>query len=182
MLNRKLLLDLVKSIWQYAAIAFMVLLGVTFFIASYAAYVNLVASYEASYRALAFEDFGIAFDAAPARTVERIQKLPGVKAAEGRLIENVTLELSRKQTKTLVGRLISMPIGRKPAVNQLMLLDGRVLTSERGKEVLLEASFAKYHKIEPGALVTAVRGTGRVKLKVVGIVQSDEYLYVVRSK
>jgi putative ABC transport system permease protein len=183
LLNRKLIRDLVRAKWQYFAIGLMVVLGVVFFNASYAAYVNLDASYRASYKALDFEDFGLTFNAAPERVCDRIQRIPGVRAVEGRLVEDVGLEVESKgTTRKVVGRLITIPTDREPTVNRLALLSGHPLRSSSSREVLLEASFAKHHNLKPGDIVTATRGNSEVRLSIAGIAQSDEYLYVVRSK
>lgn len=182
-LLRKLLRDFAASKWQYAAIGAMVMLGVAFYNASYAAYLNLNGSYERSFNVLRFEDFSVQFHAAPKRVASRIAQVRGVQAVEGRLVEDVILELPGKvQSRKLIGRLISMPVGRELALNRLKLVEGATLGSNSRREILLEASFAQHHLLKPGAWVEAVRGSSRVRLRVAGIVQSPEYLYVVRSK
>ncbi|MBS1702685.1 MAG: ABC transporter permease [Armatimonadetes bacterium] len=181
-LTRKLVRDWIASGWQYIAITVTVMLGITFFNAAYSAYVNLDSSYSGSYRQLRFEDFGVSFNAAPRRVAERIQKVPGVAAVEARLVEDVGLELPNRGNLKLVGRLISVPAGRPATVDDLNIVEGRTLVKATAREILLEAAFAKYHKLVPGDFVVAVRGASRVKLQVAGIVQSPEYLYVVRSK
>ncbi|MBV6458640.1 MAG: hypothetical protein HONBIEJF_01774 [Fimbriimonadaceae bacterium] len=183
MLSRKLVRDLAESKWQYLAIAAMVMLGVAFFNAAYAAYVNLDRSYAASFKELAFEDVSIQFNAAPKRVVDRILRIDGIQAAEARLVEDIALELpGRSREMKLIGRLISMPTERPLAVNRLKIISGSGLRQGSRREILLEASFATHHHLRPGDTVEAVRGASRVKLRVVGIVQSAEYLYVVRSK
>jgi putative ABC transport system permease protein len=182
-LGRKILRDLFSARWQYLAIGAMVSLGVAFYIASYSAYVNLEASFARSYESLLFEDFMIQFHAAPERVAARLERLPGVAAVEGRLVEDVGVELpGRAQNRKLVGRLISIPENRELKVNRLKLVEGRLLSPRARREVLLEASFAGYHQLRPGDEIEAVRGTGRVRLRIAGIVQSPEYLYVVRSR
>jgi putative ABC transport system permease protein len=181
-LTLKTVRDLWRAKWQYLAVGAMVLLGVAFFNASYAAYENLRNSYDTSYRQLNFEDFGITFYSAPERVVERVRDIAGVRDVEGRLVEDVIVEIPGRITKKLVGRLISVPADRIPKVNAVHIVIGRNLVAGTAREVLLEASFAKHHSLEPGDAIEAVRGTGRVKFKIVGIVQSAEYLYVVRSK
>lgn len=181
-LTLKLVRDLWKARWQYLAVALMVILGIMFFNGAYAAYVNLDSSYANSYRRLSFEDFGVTFNTAPERTADRIQKIPGVKAVEGRLVEDVILELTGKTTKKLIGRLIGVPPDRPMKVDALKIVQGHYISGKTDREIMLEASFAKYHKLKPGDFVEAVRGASRAKFRIAAIVQSAEYLYVVRSK
>jgi putative ABC transport system permease protein len=181
-LGLKLLRDLWRSRWQYLAVSSMVLMGVAFFGASSMTYRNLEASYQHSYERLRFEDFGITFHAAPEQAVDRIRRIPGVVAAEGRLVEDVRIELPGRTTRKLVGRLISVPVEQRPSVNDVRVTEGRYLYSRTAREILLEASFAKHHRLRPGDAVEAVRGEGRVRFRVAGIVNSPEYVYVVRSK
>lgn len=181
-LGRKLTRDLLRAKWQYVSVTLTVLLGVAFLIGSYAVHGNLRASYDQSYETYRFEDFGIGFHAAPERMQEQIRAIPGVVAVEGRLVEDVAVELEHRTTKKLFGRLISIPIGNEPAVNRLRILRGATIRSASAREVLLEASFADYHQLIPGSVISVVRGASRINLRVTGIVQSCEYLYVVRSK
>lgn len=181
-LNLKLLRDLRASRWQYAAVGSMVAIGVAVFGASYMSYRNLDASYSHSYARQHFEDFGIEVRAAPERVVDRIRQIPGVRAAEGRLLEDVQIELPGPHAKKLIGRLITIPPGRRPTVNDLRVVEGRYLPANPSNEVLLESSFAKYHGLHPGDAILASRGGSRVRFKVQGIVRSSEYVFVVRSK
>jgi putative ABC transport system permease protein len=181
-LTIKVVRDLWRDRWQYLAVGAMVLLGVTFFDAAYMAYKNLDASYTYTYARMRFEEFGVAFHAAPDRVVSRIQRIPGVTAVEGRLVEDVVIELPGRATKKLIGRLISVPADRRPAINDLQVVDGRYLSSRTAREILLEASFARYHNLRPGDVVDAIRGGSRARFRVAGIVRSPEYLFVVRSK
>lgn len=181
-LSRKLMRDLFRARWQYASVAVMVVCGVAFMIGAYSVYANLRASYDASYERLDFEDFGIAFHSAPKRAVERVRRIEGVKAVEGRLVEDVIVEIPGRTTKKLVGRLVSVPQDREATVNRLRLVTGSPIRSATAREVLIEAAFAEHNKLGPGDLLEVVRGTARAKLRIVGVVQSPEYLYVVRSK
>ncbi|MDR7544595.1 MAG: ABC transporter permease, partial [Armatimonadota bacterium] len=178
----KLIRDLWQSRWQHLAVGTMVLLGVAFFDAAYMTYRNLEASYATSYRRLRFEDFSVTFHAAPEQAADRVRRIPGVTAVEGRLVEDVIIELPGRSTKKLVGRLIGVPADRRPAVNDMFVTRGRYLSSRTAREILLESSFAKFHRVDPGDVLDVVRGGGRARLRVAGIVQSPEYVYVVRSK
>ncbi|MCL6554462.1 MAG: hypothetical protein K6W08_15285, partial [Firmicutes bacterium] len=178
----KLIRDLWQSRWQYLAVGTMVLLGVMFFDAASMTYRNLEASYATSYRRLRFEDFSVAFHAAPESAADRVRRIPGVTAVEGRLVEDVIIELPGRSPKKLVGRLVSVPVERRPVVNDVFVTHGRYLRSRTAREVLLESSFARFHRLRPGDVLDVARGGGRARLRVAGIVQSPEYVYVVRSK
>lgn len=181
-LTLKLVRDLWRDRWQYFAVVTMVMLGVMFFGAAYMAYRNLDASYEYSYGRLRFEDFGVTFHAAPEQVVGRVARIPGLKAVEGRLVEDVIIELPGRTTRKLIGRLISVPTERRPQVNDLRVVDGRYLAGRVAREVLLEVSFARHHRLRPGNIIAVSRNGGRTQFRIAGIVQSPEYVYVVRSK
>ncbi|HRF59816.1 MAG TPA: FtsX-like permease family protein [Fimbriimonadaceae bacterium] len=180
-LARKIVREVFRSIGQYASVACLVTLGVAFLVGSYSVYRNLVASYEGSYDKLGFEDFSIRFHSAPSRVVDRVRALPGIAAAEGRLVEETALEVEGIAHTKIVGRVIGIPTERPLTTNRLRLIAGRE-ARPRGREVLLEANFATHHGIKPGRTVKLIRGSTSIRLRVVGIAQSDEYLYVVRSK
>lgn len=182
MLLLKTLRDLRLSAVSYAAIAVVVVLGITFLIGSASVYQNLRGSYDQSYRKLRFEDFNIRFHAVPARVIDQIRKIPGVATAEGRWVEDTALKLKAKPGAKVVGRLVGIPTDRGLANNQLKLVAGRMLDSGEARSVLIEANFAAYHKLRPGDQLVAERGSVEVPLHIVGVVQSCEYLYVVRSK
>lgn len=182
LLALKLVRDLWQSRWQYLAVGFTVMLGVTFYGAAYMSYGNLDASYRYSYDRLQFEDFGISFRAAPERVTDRVRRIPGVKAVEGRLIEDVVIQIPGRTTKKLIGRLISIPADSRPRVNDLFIVTGRYLSTRTAREIILESSFAKHHKLRPGDAIEVERAGARVRFRIAGIAMSPEYLYVVRSK
>ena len=181
-LDIKLIRDLREFRWQYLAIGVMVSAGVMLCCGSYMVYQNLEGSYNASYRLLRFEDFGVAFNDAPERVVNSIRSIPGVSAAEGRLIEDVQIELRGPSGRKAVGRLIGIPGRHRPTINDLKLVSGRYLRTDDDPGVLLERSFAAFHRLGPGATLVAKHEGSRYELTVAGVVESAEYIYVVRSK
>lgn len=182
MLFRKLVRELIHQKWQFAAVAGMLIMGVAFFGSSYIAYLNLHNSYEYSYEQLEFENFGVRIQPAPSRIVDRLTNIPGIKAAEGRLQEDVSVEIPGRESQKLIGRLISLPTPHQPKVNQLVVLEGNNIRSPSAREVLLESKFAEYHGLRPGHEIEVNRLGDKVRLRIAGIVASPEYIYVVRSK
>jgi len=181
-LRIKLIRDLWESRSQYAAVVLLIGLGVAFFGAAYMSYQNLDGSYQTSYDRLAFEDFSITVPEAPSRAVDRVRRIPGVVAVEGRLVQDVTVEVGGRRDKKLVGRLISIPIARQPTVDQLLMVRGAYPAKRTAREVVLESSFADKRGIDPGDSIDVIDRGLRTSFKVVGVARSAEYIYVVRSK
>jgi putative ABC transport system permease protein len=180
-LHLKLLRDLWRMKWQYAAVAFMILLGIAFYGASITSYRNLHASYEYSYDRLYFEHLAVPMEYAPARVVDRVRSIPGVVAAEGRLVEDVGVEIPGREKK-MIGRLVSIPVDREPSVDRLRLIEGSFPAGSGAREILIEASFANENALEPGDTLELTSSEGTLSVAVSGVVRSPEYIYVVRSK
>lgn len=181
-LHIKLLRDLLAARWQFLAIIFIVVLGVGTFYGPLTAFSNLEESARYSYERLAFADVSVAMEAAPRAVLRQIERIPGVRAVEGRLVTDALLEQETGRRPRIIGRGISMPTDRPPAVNRVRLLQGRWLSNPPGREVLLEATFAQEHNYRPGDRVFPLIEGRRHPATVVGIVASPEYVYMVRSK
>ncbi|MCC6728440.1 MAG: FtsX-like permease family protein [Chthonomonadales bacterium] len=181
-LHLKLLRDLRAAIWQFAAIGLVASLGVAVFQGSLIAYLNQSASYRLSYARMRFADVTVAMRRAPRSVVQSIARMPGVRAVEGRIVQDVVVQQDPWRRARVVGRLITVPTGRDPAVNRVLLLQGRRLSATPRREVLLEASFARANGYRPGDRICPEFGGRRVAFRVVGIVASPEYIYPVPSK
>lgn len=181
-LTRKLLRDVAKSGWQYTSVGVMVALGVAFLIGAYSVYENLKSSYATSYDRLLLEDFGVKFRTGPERLAEQVWRVGSIEAVEGRLVKDAAIDLPGPRKRMAAARLVGLPAGRHPSVNQLRAVEGRPVVAAGMREALVEASFASHHNLHPGSEVTVVYRESEVRLRVAGIVQSCEYLYVVRSK
>lgn len=181
-LHLKLLRDLRAAIWQFAAIGLVASLGVAVFQGSLIAYLNQSASYRLSYARMRFADVTVAMRRAPRSVVRSVARMPGVRAVEGRIVEDVVVQQDPWRRPRVVGRLITVPAGREPAVNRVRLLEGRPLSATPRREVLLEASFARANGYRPGDRIYPEFGGRRVAFRVVGIVASPEYIYPVPSK
>src|SRR5438270_353175 len=116
MLDRKLLRDLRAGKRQFGAVAVVIALGIALYVGSAMSYVNLGSSYERSYDALGFADFTVSCERAPDSVVARARALPGVTGVEGRWVEDLIIEKSRRPAavargfagaRELRGRVIS---------------------------------------------------------------------------
>jgi len=180
-LQLKLLRDLWESKWQFVAICLVSALGVAQFHGFLVAYLNQNATYQESYRRLGFADVLIKVERAPRSVLTGLARLPGVRALEGRIVEDVEVEQSAGRRPRVIGRMITVPPGREPAVDRVRLLEGRPLSDPPRREVLLEASFAKANHYRPGDRLYPKLGGRRVEFRVAGIVSSPEYITPVQS-
>lgn len=180
-LRTKLVRDVRAARWQFLAISFVAALGVALFHGSLVGYENQKRSYQVSYDRLGFADVTIACERAPRSVLARIARIPGVRAVEGRLVEDLELEQENGRRPRVMCRLVTVPSGREPAVNRVRLLEGRWLAVPPRREVLLEASFARANRYRPGDRLYPVIGGERVAFTVAGIVASPEYIYPVAN-
>ena len=116
---------------------------------------------------------------APERVASEIANLPNVSAIETRVVANVTLDLEQLD-EPASGRLISIPVDRRPRVNDLFLRRGRWIEAGRRDEVLASEGFAVAHGLNPGDQVPAVINGRLRRLRIVGIALSPEFVYSIR--
>jgi len=178
-LGLKLFRDLLAAKWQFVAISLVAALGVAMFHSSLLSYENQKAAYQLSYDRLAFGDVWIPLRRAPRSIVSGLSRMPGVVALEGRISDVVEVEQLGGRRPRILGRLITVPIGRPPRVNRLRLLEGRPLGSRSRREVLLESAFAEANRYRPGDRLIVKRMGSRISFTVAGIVSSPEFIYPV---
>ncbi|MHB9035650.1 MAG: ABC transporter permease [Armatimonadota bacterium] len=181
-LNLKLLRDVRFSPWMFAGIVLLAAVGITLFGTSYELYLNLGSSYELSYKTLKLADFSIELQSAPKEIVKTLRRIPGVREVQGRTAQETEIDQPTSSSRKVIGRIISLLDYGAPTMNQLKLVSGAYPRPDNSREVLLEASFAKYHHYKPGDELRIVIMGDKVRFKIAGIVQSPEYIYVVRSR
>lgn len=178
-LDRKLLRDLVRLRGQVLAIALVVACGVATVVTTRTAYESLVgarADYYARYR---FADVFGHLKRAPEALRARLAAIPGVAAAETRVVASVTLDVPG-QDEPAAGLLVSLPDGGEPLLNAVHLRAGRRLDPSRRDEVLVSEAFAKANRLQVGDTLGAVMNGRWERLHIVGIALSPEYVYEIR--
>lgn len=179
-LQRKLLRDLLAAKAQFAAVILIIIFGIATFVGTYESYQNLYLSYESTYERLSMADYWITVDYLPVRATREMSEIPGVQA-QGRIVGDVTIDLELETGERVAGRVVSLPAGTHPEINDVRVESGGYLSSGTRREVLLEKDFAEYHRLEPGALLTIKKGDSKARFQIAGIVTSPEYLWVSKS-
>jgi putative ABC transport system permease protein len=107
-----------------------------------------------------------------------IAAIPGVAAAEGRIVKLALLDIP-EFAEPATGQLISLPESGQPRLNQLYLLSGRLPQQASAQEVVVTDGFAKAHEFVPGSRFRAILNGRRRELVIVGTALSPEFIYAV---
>jgi putative ABC transport system permease protein len=177
--NRKLFREVLRLKGQIATIALVVASGIVCFVSMRGTYSSLEASRAAYYERFRFADVFARAERVPEFVARHLQTLPGVESVQTRISEEVTLPLEG-MARPAYGRLLSLPASGEPANNALHLRTGRPPQRGHDDEVVLLASFAEAHGLEPGHSVPVVINGKLRKLRVVGIALSPEFVYAIR--
>jgi putative ABC transport system permease protein len=179
-LRRKLLRDLWHLRGQVAAISLVVACGVAVVVTTRTSYESLVISQADYYSRYRFADVFASLKRAPEALRRRIEALPGVAAAETRIVAEVTLDVPGLG-EPATGRLISIPERRVPILCDLHLRSGRWLLPGRRDEVLISEAFAAANGLRVGDSIGAVLHGRWQRLRIVGIALSPEYIYEIQG-
>ncbi len=177
-LDRKLLRDFRRLWGQALAIALVMAAGVATLILAVGAYRSLEETRAAYYERYRFADVFASLKRAPAAVEQRILTIPGVAAAETRIVEFALLDIEG-MVQPATGIAISLPDYRDPRLNRLYLRSGRLPQPGRPDEVAVNEAFASAHGYAPGATFQAILNGKKRTLSIVGIVLSPEYIYAL---
>lgn len=177
-LDRKLVRDLWHIKGQALAIALVVGCGVAVYVMSLGTLGSLEETRTAYYERYRFGEVFARLKRAPEGLSERIAAIPGVRAAETRIVQEVTLDIAGMDEPAMA-RLVSLPEGHRPALNDISLVRGRYLSPGRPNEVLIAESLADAHGLGPGDSLRATINGHRRRLDIVGVALSPEYVYTI---
>jgi putative ABC transport system permease protein len=178
-LDRKLIRDLWAMKGQSLAIASVIAAGVAMFVMYLSNFDSLERTRASYYDTARFADVFALLKRAPLSLESRIAALPGVEAVSTRVVADVTLDVPG-MAEPATGRLISLPDGGRPPLNDVYLRRGRWLDATRADEVLASEIFCDAHGFNPGDRVAAIINGRRRSLTIVGVALSPEYVYAIR--
>jgi len=181
-LNRKLWRTIRSTRGQFLALAFIVTLGVMVYNGIGTAYNNLSRAQQAFYQDENFADYYLQVVKAPASVSSRIESIPGVLKASGRIQTDVSLV--KEGNVRAVGRITSYNLPVKGEVNRLHLLSGRMFASRSsggGIEVLVDPQYAAANHIHAGDSIAIIANGRKVILYVTGTAASPEFVYAMRD-
>lgn len=177
-IHRKLLRDLWHMKGQAFAIVMIIASGVALFVAQLSVLDSLRGTRDGYYSTNRFADVFANCKRAPRSVVERIRDIEGVDVVQARVTLEVMLDVPALK-EPAKGKLISIPDGRHPALNDVFIRDGRLPQAGSRGEVAVIETFAGANNYRLNDRITAVINGRRQELRVVGIVLSPEYVYSI---
>ena len=180
-LDKKLLRDLGRMKGQVLAVSLVMACGLAMMIMTRSLILTLESTRDEYYQGYAMSDVFVTLKRAPNSVVEQIAALPGVAAAEARVVVDVTLDLPGI-TEPATGHVVSLPEdGREPKLNRVFLRSGRFPRPDERNEVVLGESFALANTLQLGDSLVAVINGHRETLKICGIGLSPEFVFEARA-
>ncbi|HSB27439.1 MAG TPA: ABC transporter permease, partial [Pyrinomonadaceae bacterium] len=179
-LNRKLIRDVAHLRGQVIAITLVVACGVASYISMRSTYNSLLISQQVYYQQYRFANVFTQLKRAPDSIAPRISEIAGVAKAETRIVADVTLDVPGLE-EPAKGRIVSIPETRTTMLNDLYLSEGRYVERERPDEVIASQTFANANNLKPGDSIAAIINGRWLRLRIVGLALSPEYVYEIRS-
>lgn len=177
-LFRNLFRDIKKSKGQFISILIIVTLGVMFYTSLNSVFKNLSNSSNKYYEEYRLADIWIDLYKAPSSIKEKVENMPNVKMATGRIVKDASINIS-EENATL--RFITLPDEKIDIVNDIVIKSGRYFSDDDSNQCLLDEDFFKANDIQLGDYIYPIINGNKVKIKVIGSVKSPEFVYTLKD-
>lgn len=176
-LHRKLLRDLWRMKSQALAVALVLACGIGMLVMSVGMQGSLERARDRYYQHHGMADVQAQAVRAPRRLGAELADLPGVAALELRAVGQARITLPWV-TEPLAAQLVSLPDEGLPRVNTPLLVSGRWPERHAAGEALVNEAFASANGLTPGSLLDVVVRGQRQQLRLVGVANSPEFVFV----
>ncbi len=174
-LDRKLFRDLWAVRGQVLAISCVLAGGISTYVMAASTLESLQVTQARLYREFRFPDVFAGLKRAPESVAGRIGAIAGVANVEVRVAAPANLELAG-YGQPVSGQIVALPRGAAK-FNLLHLHAGRLPEPGREREAVVSDGFAKAHKLRPGFPLLATVNGRKLRLEVVGIASTPEFIY-----
>lgn len=179
-LHKKLMRDILRAKGQAFAVAMVICCGAASYITVASSYRNLLLTRDSYYAQYRFEDFSILLEQAPETAAFRVEAIPGVRQARGRIVEDVNVDIEGQKGQR-TGRIVSMPDHDEDVIDDIVVLSGRYFDKGASNEVILSDAFATANGLEVGDRIQATINNRKQTLRIIGTALSPEYVYMIRN-
>ncbi len=179
-LNWKLLRELRSMAGTLTAVAGIIVVGVACYVTLTSAYRNLDEAKRRYYAQCRMADFSIELKKAPVTELTALTDIPGVAEIRPRIQSYATVDLPG-ENEPLNGQVLSLPEVRRTPLNDIVIRQGSYFTNRRENEVIVNDTFARYHRLHPGQWIHLVLNERQQELFIVGTAISSEFVYLLGS-
>ena len=179
-LDLKLLRDLWKMKGQVLAIVLIIACGVASFVTVLTAYRGLKGTRDTYYARYRMGDLFAPVKRAPRAVLRDLERIPGVRRVEGRIVFEVTLDLP-DLAQPASGRVVSVPDRRRKILNDLHLTRGSWFEKDGNREVIVHERFAQAHDLRVGDTLRVIMNNKKEALRIVAFALSPEFVYLIRG-
>lgn len=176
-LDKKLIRDLWRMRVNAIAIILVLGCGLSIFVMAVGMRASLEGTRSEYYAAQQMADLAVSLVRAPRRVEDEFAACAGIDAVETRIAGHALLHLPGL-VEPASARLVSLPSGGRPIVNAIVLARGRMPDPVAADEVAVNEAFAKARGIDVGAVLDATLRGRSQKLRVVGVANSPEFVFV----
>ena len=177
-LDRKVVRDLWHLRGQVIAIGMVIAAGIAALIMSLSTLEALDETTAAYYERYRFGDVFAFLKRAPDSVEQRIADIPGVRTVQTRVLRFATVDIEGF-AEPVMGEIVSVPAGRQPMLNQLVVRSGRLPEAAAKDEVVLNEPFAEAHGLTVGDEIVVIINGKRRELRIVGTALSPEFVYAL---
>lgn len=180
-LSRKLFRTIQATRGQFIALVVVVTLGVVLYIGMSTAYYNLSHSQQQFYQDNRFADYNFQVIKAPESVITRVEAVPGVVKATGRIQKDIPI--IKESNERATARLTGYPLPMNNEINRLHILSGRPLeeTASDKVEILVDQQYALANELVPGQDVQVIANGRKVALTITGTATSPEFVYTMKD-
>ena len=176
---KKFYRDLGESKGQFISVLAVVMIGVMFYTGLHFAVSSFSEAGGRYIKEYRLADLWGSIYRAPESAVKRVEEIPGVSMATGRLVKDVRMSMEDREA---IIRLISLPDEKSAVVNDIQLRSGSYFSLDDSNQCIVSENFFKANGLSFGQVIEPIINGDRVKLKVVGTAKSAEYIYEVRER
>jgi putative ABC transport system permease protein len=176
-LDRKLFRDLWRMRINAIAVVMLLGCGLSIFVMAVGMRDSLKRTRREYYTTQQMADLVVSLVRAPDRVVADLAAVPSVAAVEARVAGLALLDLP-DVVEPASARLVSLPSSGRPAVNDLVLVRGRWPDPAVADEALVNEAFAEALGLSMGDTLEATLHGRRQTLRIVGIANSPEFVFV----
>ncbi|MEN9926542.1 MAG: hypothetical protein RL268_2668, partial [Pseudomonadota bacterium] len=177
-LDLKLLRDLWHMRGQVFAIALVLAAATATFVLSLGVHRSLVETRDAYYARNNFADVFAEMTRAPRSLVDRVAAIPGVRRAEGAIVQYATLDFPDRP-EPVRALINSVDEQGRSQLNRLIIRSGRLPQPGATGEVVADESFVKANDLALGSRIVALVYGKRQVLTIVGTGLAPNYIYAL---